>query len=315
MQKAVIPPELELTDWTQPLPEFARRGAVTIGNFDGAHRGHAALLRELRERTQAIGGPAIALTFDPHPSALLRPDQAPVALATPADRHRLLLQLGADRVLTLRTVPDLLALTAREFFQRIVCDGLEARVLVEGPNFGFGRRREGDVRLLGELCRGAGIALSIVPPVEVDGAEVSSTRIRTELERGDVSRAAMLLGRPYRVSGVVGHGRQRGRTIGFPTANLEQVTTLVPRDGVYAVRAHTVDGRDWPAAANVGPNPTFAETERKIEVHLIGYSGDLYGQTLCVDFLRRLRDTRPFASREDLIAQLALDVAQAGQDA
>ncbi len=189
---------------------------------------------------------------------------------------------------------------------------LQTRALVEGTNFGFGRGREGDVETLARLCEPAGIRLTVVPPVVFDGAEVSSSRVRSLLTDGSVREAAALLGRPYRMRGTVGAGQRRGEKLGFPTANLEQLRTLAPGDGVYAV-AVPYQGKVWPGAANVGANPTFGENARKVEVHLIGFRGDLYGQTLAVDFLERLRDTRPFGSVAELVEQLRRDVAQAGQ--
>jgi riboflavin kinase/FMN adenylyltransferase len=298
-------------DWREALPQSCRAGALTIGNFDGVHRGHQALLDELTRQARALSGPAVVLTFDPHPLVLLRPDLTVTLLTTPVERVRLLEAMGADQVLTVRTTPDLLNLRAGEFFEQVIRHGLGTRALVEGPNFAFGHNREGNLDLLRQLCDEAGITLAVVPPVLVDGAEVSSTRIRSELVAGQVRQAAGLLGRPYRLSGVVGTGQRRGQTIGFPTANLIQVATVIPGDGVYAVRAHDPAGRTWPAAANIGGNPTFAEQERKIEVHLIGFSGDLYGRPLSVDFLDRLRDTRPFGSVAELVAQLKHDVEAA----
>jgi len=191
-----------------------------------------------------------------------------------------------------------------------VREGLATRALVEGEDFRFGHDRTGAVDTLAQLCPAAGVTLSVVPPLELDGAVVSSSRIRTELERGAVAEAARLLGRPYRLHGTVSTGQKRGRTLGFPTANLDPMFTLAPGDGVYAVRVF-IGGEAWPGAANIGPNPTFGEQARKVEVHLIDFSGDLYGQPLAVDFLARLRDTRPFASVTDLTEQLRRDVEQA----
>jgi riboflavin kinase/FMN adenylyltransferase len=300
-------------DWSEELPRSCRGGALTVGNFDGVHRGHAALLAELARQARAQSGPAVVLTFDPHPLALLRPDLPVLLLTTPAQRVPLLEAQGADVVLTVRTTPELLGLSAVEFFERVVRRGLDARAVVEGPNFRFGHDRAGDLDLLRRLCGEADLRLAVVPPVVADGGEVSSSRIRADLAAGDVRRAAGLLGRPYRISGVVGTGQRRGATIGFPTANLEKVQTVIPGDGVYAVRAHDPSGRAWPAAANVGPNPTFAEEQRKVEVHLIGFSGDLYGRSLAVDFLDRLRDTRKFAGKTELVEQLHQDVSRAAQ--
>jgi riboflavin kinase/FMN adenylyltransferase len=299
-------------DWDATPPDDCRRGAVTIGNFDGVHRGHAALLTELRRQSRAINGPAIALTFDPHPMELLRPGQSPPQLTTPEDRERLLHEAGADHVLVLRATHDLLALRATEFFAQVIQQRLNTLALVEGTNFGFGRGREGDVQMLARLCEPAGIHLTVVPPVVLDGVEVSSSRVRSLLASGAVRETAALLGRPYRLHGTVGTGQRRGQKLGFPTANLEQARTLIPGDGVYAVRV-AYEGKLWAAAANIGPNPTFGENARKVEVHLIDFNGDLYGQALAVDFIERLRDTRPFAGVGELVEQLRHDIEQARQ--
>jgi riboflavin kinase/FMN adenylyltransferase len=299
-----------VVDWRQMPDASCRGGSVTIGNFDGVHRGHAALLTALRAQANSVGGPAVALTFDPHPMDLLRPGRSLPPLTTTAERGRLLHELGVDQVVVLRTTRDLLALRAEEFFAQVVRDRLAARALVEGPNFGFGRGREGNVETLARLCAACDVGLTVVPPVQVNGGEVSSSRIRAALMQGDVSEAAAMLGRPYRLAGVVGTGQRRGQTIGFPTANLGAIPTVVPGDGVYAVRARLGD-KIWPAAANVGPNPTFGEDARKVEVHLIDFHGDLYGQPLAVDFVQRLRDTRPFRGAAELIEQLNKDVEQA----
>lgn len=297
-------------DWDATPPGDCRRGAISIGNFDGVHRGHAALLAELRRQADALVGPAIALTFDPHPIELLRPAQAPPRLTTTEDRSQLLLDLGADCVVVLRANHELLALRASEFFAEVIQKRLQARALVEGTNFGFGRGREGDVNTLAKLCEPAGIGLTVVPPVILDGFEVSSSRVRSALTAGNVREAAVLLDHPYRLHGRVGSGQRRGQKLGFPTANLEQVQTLVPGDGVYAVRV-PYEGKVWPGAANIGPNPTFGEKARKVEIHLIGFQGDLYGKWLAVDFVDRLRDTRPFKIVAELVEQLKLDIEEA----
>jgi riboflavin kinase/FMN adenylyltransferase len=297
--------------WEQQPPRECRAGALAIGNFDGVHRGHQTLVAALRQKAQCLDGPAVALTFDPHPLQLLRPEQFQPVLTTVADRAELLQVFGADHVVILHTAPGLLQLTAREFFDKVVRQRFEARSVVEGTNFGFGHDREGTIETLKELSRAAGMEPPvIVPPFLLDGVPVSSSRVRAALVQGKVEQGAQLLNRPYRMQGRVGTGQRRGQTLGFPTANLDQVETLVPGDGVYAVRAHW-QGQTWPAAANVGPNPTFGEQGRKVEVHLIGFHGDLYGQTLQVDFVKRLRDTQRFGGRDQLMSQLRLDVEQA----
>jgi riboflavin kinase/FMN adenylyltransferase len=299
-------------EWDTLPPEDCRRGAVTVGNFDGVHRGHAALVAELRRRADAAGGHAVALTFDPHPLELLRPELALPPLSTMDDRCRWLRDAGADHVVVLHTTAALLGLTAADFFKEVLQRRFEVRALVEGTNFGFGRGRGGNVGTLAELCAPAGVALTVVPPVMVEGQEVSSSRVRAALPAGAVEEVGRLLGRPYRLHGTVGRGAGRGRLLNFPTANLEQLENLAPGDGVYAVRVEAA-GKTWAGAANVGPNPTFGEKARKVEVHLIDFAGDLYGAPLAVDFVRRLRDTRPFGGAAELAAQLGRDVEQARQ--
>lgn len=300
-------------DFAQTPPAGCRGGVVSIGNFDGVHRGHLALLAELRRGALAHGVPAVAVTFDPHPLQLLRPGSFEPLLSTPQDRAALLQANGADEVVILRTTPPLLALSPREFFEQVIGERLEARGLVEGLNFGFGRGREGDVDTLRALCRKVDIQMTVVDQVvAADGTIVSSSRVRAALDRGDVRRATNLLGRPYHLTGTVRRGVARGQALGFPTANLNEIRTLVPRDGVYAVRVEN-ERDSWAGAANVGPNPTFGENVRKVEVHLIGFAGDLYGCRLALNFLERLRDTRPFASPTLLVEQLRRDVEQAGQ--
>lgn len=305
---------LHTLSWDELPPAACRGGTVAVGNFDGVHRGHARLLADLRRQAQAVGGPTVALTFEPHPLQLLRPESFLPVLTPFAERTAQLQAQGADQVVVLRTEPTLLRLRAAEFFEEVLRRRLEARALVEGSNFGFGCNREGNIEVLARLCQDAGLRLTVVPPLLKDGVPVSSSRVRTCLLCGDVGEAAGLLGRPYRLHGVVGTGQRRGQTLGFPTANLERIESVIPGDGVYAARAW-LNGHSWPAAVNVGPNPTFGEKARKVEIHLIGFQGDLYGQALAVDFLDRLRDTRPFAGPADLVEQLRRDIEAAWRSA
>ncbi|QDU87455.1 Riboflavin kinase [Pirellulimonas nuda] len=291
-------------------PEAALGGAVAIGNFDGVHRGHAALIRKLVERARAARGPAVVFTFDPHPVRLLRPAECPPPLTWTERKAQLLAALGVDWVIAYPTDKALLALSARDFFQRIVVDALGARAMVEGPNFYFGHNREGTIDVLRGLTAEAGLSLDIVPPIEVEGELVSSSRVRRLVAEGAVGPAARLLTAPYRVRGLVSHGAGRGAQIGFPTANLAGIDTLLPAHGVYAGVGRLGDQR-WPAAVNVGPNPTFGEHETKVEAHLVGCDEALYGQTLEVDLLEHLREIRPFASAELLAQQLKSDIASA----
>jgi riboflavin kinase/FMN adenylyltransferase len=299
--------------WNQVFPEVCRGGALTIGNFDGVHRGHQTLLAELQRQARNLPGPAVAMTFDPPPSQLLRPGATPAAaLTTVAERAELMQQRGAEHVLILTTTLELLQLSAQEFFERVLLAGIGPRTLVPGFNFAFGRGREGTVEKLAAMCRVAGLSCVPVPPSQWQGEPVSSSRIRDALLAGNVALAAELLGRPYRLRGRVVTGQRRGLTLGFPTANLEQVPTVVPGNGVYAVRAHAA-GRVWSGAANIGPNPTFLEQQRKLEVHLLDFQGDLYGTELTVEFVERLRDTTKFAGVGELVEQLQHDIAAVRQ--
>lgn len=290
-----------------PMPTECQGGAVAIGNFDGVHRGHQTLVAETVRQAHQIGGPAVIVTFDPHPTQLLHSESFQPLLTTWEHRAELLHGYGADHVLILETTPELLALRAGEFFERIIRDRLQTRAIVEGFNFGFGKNREGTLELLQLLGEQAGINVTLLPAVEIEGKPVSTSRVRNDVVAGNVEHVHELLGRDYRLFGTVGVGQRRGKALGFPTVNLNDVENLVPGNGVYAVRV-SLAGRDWPGAANVGPNPTFGELARKVEAHLIGYSGDLYGERLAVDFVAKVRDTRAFASPAELAAQIREDV-------
>jgi len=291
-------PTLSL-DWMQhPPPEYLG-GALAVGNFDGVHRGHLELIAAAKR----LGHPAIAVTFDPPPVALLHPPSIKPPLTTNEDRAARLHEAGADAVVMLRTNAGLLSLSPEAFFEDVIRHVFEAKAMAEGYNFRFGRKRAGDVETLRALCLQHAVALEVVPPVLDGGEPISSSRIRTALANGDVTGAARWLGRPYSLTGTVETGAKRGRTIGCPTANLGGIRTLIPKHGVYAGRVG-----EHLAAVNVGPNPTFGEFAQKVEVHLLDFTGDLYGKELRLEFVRRLRDTRPFAGATELIEQLKRDV-------
>jgi riboflavin kinase/FMN adenylyltransferase len=295
------------------LPESLCRGAVTIGNFDGVHLGHARLVEVLSAKAAALGKAAIVFTLDPHPANFLRPDQTPPSLSWIERKADLLGSLGVDAVIAYPTDEAFLQLAAREFFDRILVGRLEARTVVEGPNFFFGRDRAGDIELLGQYCRQAGLALEVVPPLEIDGCIVSSSRIRELIRAGSVEQAGRMLTEPYRIRGRVVRGAGRGAKLGFPTvnldtANLDRIDTLLPGPGIYAGRAW-IDGSPWPAAISIGPNRTFDENVLKVEAHLIGYTGALYDRRVELDFFARLRDIIRFDSVDALIGQIGRDVA------
>ncbi len=291
------------------LPATARGGAVAIGNFDGVHQGHLRIVAQLLRRARDVGGPAIVFTFDPHPVRILRPTECPPPLTWTQRKAELLAEHGVDKIVAYPTDEALLSLTAHEFFDHIVLGALGAKAMVEGPNFYFGHRREGDVALLRELTAQAGLSLDVVEPFQLREQMVSSSAIRQLIAAGEVEAAAEMLSAPYRMRGMVTHGAARGAKLGFPTANLAAVDTLLPKSGVYAGRAWW-SGACFLAAIHIGPNPTFGEGIPKVEVHLLDFQETIYGQPLEVDFLVRLRDVTPFASEAELIAQLTDDVAQ-----
>jgi riboflavin kinase/FMN adenylyltransferase len=301
------------------LPDSLRQGAVSIGNFDGVHLGHARIVERLKSVAHDLGGPAIVFTFDPHPVRLLRPELAPPPLTWTDRKAQLLAELGVDAMIAYPTDEELLQLSPEAFFTQTIREKLSARAMIEGPNFFFGRNRAGDIHALKQLCQPAGVRLEIVQPLrhpnEITSEFVSSSRIRRLIAAGDVDGARGLLTQPYRLRGMVTHGAARGAKIGFPTANLEAIDTILPGMGVYAGRAHVsanhASSSSFPAAINIGPSPTFGEDELRVEVHLIGFAGALYGQPLEVDFLARLRDIQPFPSVAALVAQLACDVERA----
>ena len=243
------------------LPESARGGAVAIGNFDGVHLGHLRIIERLLQRAQAVSGPAIVFTFDPHPVRILRPEECPAPLTWTERKAQLLAKHGVYKIVAYPTDEALLQLSAQEFFDKIVLEELDARAVVEGPNFYFGHNREGNVEVLGQLTAAAGISLDIVPPFEIDGTLVSSSLVRQLVSVGEVARAAQMLSAPYRIRGMVTHGAGRGAKLGYPTANLEAVDTLLPAMGVYAGRAWLgadLSGRDQP-----GPQPNFRRRRGK----------------------------------------------------
>lgn len=286
-----------------------RSGALTIGNFDGVHLGHAKIAQQVRKRADEVDGPAVVFTFDPHPVRLLRPELAPPPLTWTRRKVELLGQLGIDAVIAYPTTPELLQLTPDEFFQQIIVQKMAAKAMVEGPNFNFGNDRAGDVKTLKALCQNNGMLLDIVEPLTRPGETeyVSSSRIRKLIAQGDVQLACEMLTQPYRIRGMVTHGAGRGAQLGFATANLEAVDTLVPEMGVYAGMSYRGESV-FAAAINIGPNPTFGEKARKIEVHLIDFQGSLYGEPLEVSFLARLREVTTFPDVDALKNQLDKDI-------
>jgi len=283
---------------------------LTLGNFDGVHRGHQAILARVVEAARAVGGEAVALTFHPHPVAVLRPDRAPALITSLRDRIALMAAAQLDVLVLQHFTPAFAALSAEEFVERFMVERLGATRVVVGHSVSFGHARRGNAALLTTLGERLGFEVEVVGPVRVDDHDVSSSAVRQAIAAGDVTLATKLLGRPHRLGGWVERGRQRGAAIGFPTANVHVRTGMWPPDGVYAVRAQHRD-RWIDGVANIGTNPTFGAAPRTLEVHLFDFDADLYGEQLNVAFIERLRGEITFPSVEALVAQIARDADEA----
>ena len=308
--------------WHGPLevPEDFGPAVVTIGEFDGVHRGHQRIVRRAVEAAAGLGLPVVVVTFDPHPDEVIRPGSHPPLLCSARRRAELLAGLGVDGGLRDPVHAGVFQLGPDEFVRAVLADRLHARRVVVGENFRFGHKAAGDVALLSELGEKYDFAAEGVPLLAEHGVTISSTGIRAMLAEGDVAGAEHDLGRSHRVEGIVVRGHQRGRALGFPTANLESPPhTAIPADGVYAgwlVRLDS-DGSErdrWPAAISVGTNPTFDGADRTVEAYALDRDDlDLYGDHVGADFVTRLRATLKFGSVDELVAQMHLDVADARQ--
>jgi riboflavin kinase/FMN adenylyltransferase len=282
---------------------------LTVGTFDGVHRGHLTVLHEIRRRARATGRHSVLVTFEPHPLEVVRPEGAPPLLTTRAEKDALLARAPVDEVVVVDFTPELRDLPPERFVREVLEQRFAMRELVIGHDHGFGRGRSGDVELLRRVGADDGFTVDVVPSVLLeDGRAISSTLIRRAVQAGDLATAARALGRAYGVMGRVVAGAGRGRTIGVPTVNLEPPPgrKLLPPDGVYAAWV-TGEGVDHGAMLNLGARPTFGETVRVLEAHLFGFAGDLYGQMLTVGFLARLRDVQRFGSVDALTEQLEAD--------
>jgi riboflavin kinase/FMN adenylyltransferase len=292
------------------VPLDARPSAVALGTFDGVHLGHRAILGTALGRAHAVGLDAVACTFDRHPMEILNPERAPLPITTVEERLALIGETGVDVVIVLAFTRELAAIEPEAFVKDVLLGRLRAREIVVGDSHRFGRAARGDARMLVDLSGRFGFQAHVVPPMAVDGAVVSSSEIRAALQRGDVSGAARSLGRPYGITGQVTSGAGRGRTLGFPTANIDPDRPVLVARGVYRGLV-TVDGGRHAAVVNVGVRPTFGETTLAVEAHLLDFAGDLYGRRVRLDFMARLRDEMRFPSIEDLKAQVARDIAAA----
>ncbi|MFF5214865.1 bifunctional riboflavin kinase/FAD synthetase [Micromonospora sp. NPDC000442] len=286
------------------------RSVVTIGVFDGVHKGHQATIGHAVARARELGVQSVVVTFDPHPAEVVRPGSHPAVLTEPSRKAELIEALGADVLCVIPFTPEVSRLSAEAFVHDVLVEHLHAALVVVGENFRFGHRAAGDVALLERLGRTFGFAVEGAPLVAAAGTVFSSTYIRSCVDAGDVTAAADALGRPHRLEGVVVRGDQRGRELGYPTANLLcHRYAAVPADGVYAARMIRRGQRQPLAAAvSIGTNPTFSGRERRIEAYALNFDGDLYGERLALDFVAHLRGQARFDSIEPLIAQIAQDV-------
>ena len=290
--------------------ESFSRTVVTVGNFDGVHLGHRAILGLVCQRAQELDCQPVALTFDPHPMKVLNPEGNLRLLTTPAQKIELLKSAGLS-VVVVPFTREFAAIPAREFVRKYFLERLKAREVVVGHDYCFGYKREGNIELLKEMGQALGFTVQVVWAVEVDSAVVSSSLIRAMLRLGKVREANNLLGRAYGVTGQVVAGKGRGaKLLGVPTANLTPENDLLPASGIYAVWVKR-DSQRLPGVANIGTCPTFDSQDLTLEVHLLDFNGDLYGESLQVDFAARLREERRFPSIGDLAAQIRADMAEA----
>lgn len=296
------------------FPERAAAPCVlTIGNFDGVHRGHQALLERLVREARERGLAATVLTFEPHPREFFAPESAPPRLSRLREKLELLAASGVDRTHVLRFDEQLAGIEARSFVERLLADRLRARHILIGDDFRFGQKRAGSFALLQEMGPSLGFSVESMHTLDFEGERVSSSAVRDALAEGDLPHAQRLLGRPYVMSGRVLHGNKLGRQLGFPTANIQiKRGAQSPLQGIFTVSVEGIAARPWPAVASLGVRPTVTEDRRAtLEVHLFDYDGDLYGRHLRVNFLRKQRDEAKYATLEALTAQIARDCDEA----
>jgi riboflavin kinase/FMN adenylyltransferase len=302
---------MERLDGGSAVPERLRGGIVALGNFDGFHKGHQAVVARAVHRARAESRPVLVATFDPHPVRFFKPDLPPFRLTTLDQRQRLFAEAGADAMIVFRFDAALASVTAPDFVTDLLVRQFGAAGVVTGEDFTFGKGRGGDVTLLMELGRLNRLTVDSVAPVTEDGEAVSSSRIRDALQDGDCGTAERLLTRPFAIEGEVEHGDKRGRTLGYPTANIALGKYLRPRFGVYAVRSRLTDGRTLEGAANLGIRPTFDPPRELLEPYFFDFDEDLYGQTVEVSLASFLRPEERFDDVETLKAQMARDCDEA----
>lgn len=296
-----------LEDFQQTL----QNPVLTIGNFDGVHKGHLALFDLVKQRAEAIGGQSVLMTFDPHPIKVMKPGDGPPLITLTEQKLELIQGSGIQMIFCIPFSRQFAAISAKDFVQRILVDKIGIQELVVGYDYSFGSGREGGIELLDKMGRELGFRVHVVPPVYVGDVLVSSTSIRQQVQEGKLAEARMMLGRDYQICGEVIKGKNRGGSmLGFPTANLSLIDELVPKRGVYVVKV-VVRDRTYNGVTNIGYNPTFGDGAFSVETHILDFNEDLLGQKIRIKFIERLRDEKTFASLEALVSQIKCDIDQA----
>jgi len=280
---------------------------VTLGNFDGVHLGHQEIFRQVVSWAFSTGGASVVFTFEPHPLKVLAPQRSPKLLSTFRDKMALIEASGMDAVICAKFTPEFASQNPEEFVKNVLVDTLGIKQLFVGHDYAFGRGRTGDTEFLRDAGTRYGFDLHVIGPIKVEEIIVSSTKIRKLITDGEVCIASKLLGRPYSIEGTVIHGESRGKSLGFPTANIRTPNELPPKEGVYAVSVE-VEGKTYGGAANIGKNPTFDGDKASYEVHILDYEGDLYGKFIKMRFMKRVRDEVRFKGVDELVAQIHKDV-------
>lgn len=298
---------MQVMDRLEQLLAPPAAAVLTIGNFDGVHRGHQAIFSRVVDEARRIQGTAVLITFQPHPAKLLRPELAPPLITTAEQKLAMVETAGMDLVMNLHFTAELCRTPATDFVQSMVVPHFQPRTIFIGTPFRFGHNREGDVKLLSSLGERLGFRAEGIGVVDDDGETISATRIRQALRDGRVAAAGRMLGRPYEMVGTVVKGAGRGKKLLFPTANLACENELIPKRGVYATRLR-LDDRLLASVTNIGQRPTFDEQGLVVETHVLDFDGDLYQRRVRLQFVERLRDEQRFASRDDLVAQIRQDV-------
>jgi len=297
----------DLSELKSPL----EKPVLTIGNFDGVHKGHLALFEKVKEIAKKINGNSVVMTFDPHPVKVLNHGNGPPLITPIQQKIRLIKEAGIDIILCLPFTKEFATIPAKDFVKKILVDKIGVKYIVVGYDYAFGRNREGDIDLLQNLGDKLGFKVIVVEPVSIDGIIVSSTKIRNLVQEGRLEEAKALLGRNYQVCGTVIKGKNRGaRLLGYPTANLKLIDELTPKIGVYAVKV-IVDDKVYNGVANIGYNPTFGNKSFSVETHIIEFNKDLLGKEIRIEFVKRLRDERKFKDPDELSKQIGKDIEEA----